>query len=102
MVLDPDLSGDITVHTDRKDGTLHVLLIDEIPETTLDDHAERIAAVAGDPEAADEIKHELLQRAFHETVKAEVPEVFDPAIPSVVNISTERDVKLYTTPAGSR
>lgn len=94
MTLNPDLTDHITVHTDRKDGTLHVLLVDEIGDETLDQHAERMAALAGDPSTADEFKDDLVQRALHETLKADVPEAFEPSTPTTVNIKTDRDVEL--------
>jgi len=94
MTLNPDLSDHITVHTDRKDGTLHVLLVDEIDDETLDERAKDMAAMAGDPEATDEFKDDLVQRALHETLKADVPEAFDPSTPTTVNINTDRDVQL--------
>lgn len=39
MPFDPDLTDDVTAHTERKDGTLHVLLVDEIDDETLDEYA---------------------------------------------------------------
>lgn len=94
MTLDPDLTDHITVHTDRKNGTLYVLLVDEIDDETLDEHANRMAAMAGDASTADEFKDDLVQRALHETLKTDVPEAFDPSTPTTVNINTDRDVEL--------
>jgi hypothetical protein len=94
MTLNPDLTDDVTVHTKCKDGTLYVLLVDEIDEATLERHAENMAAMLDDVDAAEELKDDLTERALRETLQADVPEAFDPATPTVVNVDTDRDVEL--------
>jgi len=94
MTLNPALTDDVTVHTKRKDGTLYVLLVDEIDKATLERHAENMAAMLDDVDAAEELKNDLVERALREALQADVSEAFDPAMPTVVNVDTERDVEL--------
>jgi hypothetical protein len=94
MSLNPDLTDDVAVHTDRKDGTLYVLLVDEIDDSTIETHAANIAAMGGDGEATEELKRELVERALREALKADVPEAYDPSTPTVVNVDSDRNVKL--------
>jgi len=96
MTLNPDLTDDVTVHTKRKDGTLHILLVDEIDGETLDEHAKNMAAMAGDGDAdtVAELKDDLVESALAEALQANAPEAFEPSIPTVVNVDTDRDVQL--------
>jgi len=94
MTFNPDFTEDITVHTRRKDGTLHVLLVEEIDDEDLQEHAELIAVEHPDDIDMEEFKASRVQDAAQEVLKTEVPEAFDPQTPTRVHVKSDYKIRL--------